>query len=47
MLEIKTSTMDIPTETVEPFLEVPPHFENVIIDAFVHKFIFLSLEFVT
>ena len=47
MGKIKTSTMDIPSETAEPCLEIPPHFEKVIIDAFVHKFIFLSLDFVT
>ena len=44
--EIKTRTMDIPTETAELFLELSPHFRKVIIVAFVRKFIFLSLGFV-
>ena len=39
--------MDIPTETAEPRLEIPPHFEKVIVDTFLHKFIFLSLDFGT
>lgn len=45
--EIKTKTMGISTETTEPSLEIPLHFEEVIIDAFVYKSNFLSLHFVT
>ena len=43
MGEIKKRTMDIPTETPEPCLKVPPHVGKVIIVAFVHKFIYLFI----
>ena len=45
--EIKTKMMGIPTETTKPCLEIPLHFEEIIIDDFVYKSIFLSLDFVT